>query len=53
MFKEPIVQIDESKLNEGLSVESRKEFVASCPRRVFRYNEMRNAVEIEDADKCI
>jgi NAD-dependent dihydropyrimidine dehydrogenase PreA subunit len=32
---------------------ARREFVAKCPRRVYRYNELRHAVEIEDADKCI
>ena len=31
----------------------RKQFVATCPRNVYKFNEMRNAVEIEDADKCI
>jgi DNA-directed RNA polymerase alpha subunit len=27
--------------------------VKSCPKNVYRFNELRNAVEIEDADKCV
>lgn len=53
MRKEPTVWIDSDKLNNQLSLEKRKEFVGTCPRGVYKFNEMRNAVEIEDADKCI
>jgi DNA-directed RNA polymerase alpha subunit len=53
MRKEPTVWIDDDKINNNLSIEKRKEFVGTCPRKVYRFNEMRNAVEIEDADKCI
>lgn len=57
MRKEPTVEIDQDKINGGvagsLTVEKRKEFVNTCPRKVYRFNELRNAVEIEDADKCI
>ena len=53
MRKEPIVWIDSDKINKDLSVDKRKDFVKSCPRSVYKFNEMRNAVEIEDADKCI
>lgn len=53
MRKEPTVQIDSDKINRDLTVEKRKEFVATCPRSVYKFNEMRNAVEIEDADRCI
>ena len=53
MRKEPTVQIDSDKINRDLTIEKRKEFVATCPRGVYKFNEMRNAVEIEDADKCI
>ena len=52
MRKEPTVWIDSDKIN-SLPVAERKEFVATCPRSVYRFNEMRSAVEIEDADKCI
>jgi DNA-directed RNA polymerase alpha subunit len=52
MHKEPTVWIDD-KINNDLSIEKRKEFVGTCPRNVYKFNEMRNAVEIEDADKCI
>jgi DNA-directed RNA polymerase alpha subunit len=53
MRKEPTVKINDDKINNDLTVEKRKEFVNICPRGVFKFNEMRNAVEIEDADKCI
>lgn len=53
MRKEPIVEIDEDKINRDMDVDKRREFVNTCPRRVYRFNEFRNAVEIEDADKCI
>jgi DNA-directed RNA polymerase alpha subunit len=57
MRKEPTVEIDQDKINGGvagsLTVEKRKDFVNTCPRKVYRFNELRNAVEIEDADKCI
>lgn len=26
--------------------------MASCPRKVYRYNELRNAIDVEDADAC-
>jgi DNA-directed RNA polymerase II subunit RPB3 len=52
MRKEPTVWIDDDKIN-SLSIDKRKEFVGTCPRKVYRFNEMRNAVEIEDADRCI
>lgn len=53
MRKEPIVEIDQDKVNRELDLAKRKEFVATCPRKVYKFNEMRQAVEIEDADKCI
>lgn len=53
MRKEPIVEIDQDKINRELEPAKRKEFVATCPRKVYKFNEMRQAVEIEDADKCI
>jgi NAD-dependent dihydropyrimidine dehydrogenase PreA subunit len=53
MRKEPIVEIDQDKINRDLPVEKRQEFVNSCPRKVYKFNELRNVVEIEDADKCI
>jgi DNA-directed RNA polymerase II subunit RPB3 len=53
MRKEPTVWIDGDKINKDLTIEKRKEFVATCPRNVYKFNEMRNAVEIEDADKCV
>jgi DNA-directed RNA polymerase II subunit RPB3 len=54
MRKEPTVWIDADKLNgPAFSVDKRKEFVGMCPRKVYKFNEVRSAVEIEDADKCV
>lgn len=53
MRKEPIVELDQDKINRELDVDKRKEFVATCPRKVYKFNELRKAVEIEDADRCI
>ena len=33
-------------------MEKRKEFVKCCPRKVFSFNELKQTVDIEDADKC-
>mmetsp|Transcript_6395 Transcript_6395/g.4825 ORF Transcript_6395/g.4825 Transcript_6395/m.4825 type:complete len:96 (+) Transcript_6395:516-803(+) len=53
MRKVPTVELDQDRLNRGLDVEKKKEFVAKCPRKVFRFNEQRQAVEIEEADRCV
>jgi DNA-directed RNA polymerase II subunit RPB3 len=54
MRKEPTVWLDSDKINgPTFSVDKRKEFVGMCPRKVFKFNEVRSAVEIEDADKCV
>ena len=54
MHKEPQVAIDEDKINgqDGLTVEQRKEFVKKCPRKVYKFNELKQTVEIEDSSKC-
>ena len=54
MYKEAQVTIDEDKINgqDGLTVEQRKEFVQICPRKVFKFNELKQTVEIEDSNKC-
>jgi len=35
-----------------LTVEQKKTFVASCPRKVYSYDAMRQAVDIEDFLAC-
>ena len=53
MYKEPIVKLEDDKINKGsLTVEQKKEFVERCPRKVFNYNDLKQQVEIENADKC-
>ena len=51
MRKEPIVELDQEKINR-LTVEEKIGFVASCPRKVYQYDAMRQAVDIEDFNKC-
>lgn len=41
MRKQPTVELDEDKINRGLDVEKKKEFIAVCPRKVFKFNEQR------------
>ena len=46
------MQIDQEVINKDLTVEQRKEFVKKCPRKVYKFDELKQTVEIEDADKC-
>jgi len=41
MFREPIVTIDEKKVNNEMDFAQRREFVDKCPRKVFSYNEQK------------
>ena len=52
MHKEPIVLIDDDKINHQMTSEQRKEMVARCPRKVFSYNEPNDKVQIEKAGDC-
>lgn len=52
MHKEPIVLIDDDKINHQMTSEQRKEFVAKCPRKVFSYNEPNDKVSVEKAGDC-
>ena len=51
MRAEPIVELDQDKINQ-LSAPEKRELVERCPRKVFAYNEARQVVDIEDANKC-
>ena len=53
MRKEPLVELDNDKINQAFDASKKMEFVKACPRNVFKYNDSRNTVEIEDADRCI
>ena len=52
MRAEPIVELDQDKINQKMSLEHRKELVKRCPRKVFAFKELRTVVEIENADAC-
>lgn len=52
MRKQPLVRIDHDAVNKKLSVEQRREFVSKCPRGVFKMNDFKQEVEIENADNC-
>jgi DNA-directed RNA polymerase II subunit RPB3 len=52
MRKQPIVEIDNDLVNKTLTEEQRKIFVKKCPRKVFKYEESRKVVDIENADNC-
>jgi len=51
MRAEPIVELDQDKISQ-LKAEEKQELVNSCPRRVFSFNGLSQAVEIEDVMKC-
>ena len=53
MYKDPIVRLNDELVNKGtMTVEQKKEFVNLCPRKVYNYNDLKQQVEIENADKC-
>lgn len=52
MRKQPIVELDQEKLNKGLTEEQKKAFVKICPRKVFSFNKQRRVIDIENADQC-
>jgi len=39
MRKVPVVELDQDKINRGLDVEKKREFISKCPRKVFKFNE--------------
>lgn len=52
MRKQPVVKIDDEAVNRALTLEQKKQFVAKCPRKVFGINQLKQTVEIENADQC-
>jgi len=52
MRKEPVVDLDGDLINRTLTLEQKKGFVDSCPRKVYKFNEIKGEIDIEDADKC-
>lgn len=52
MRKQPVVRIDEEAVNRALTAEQKQQFVAKCPRKVFGINQLKQTVEIENADQC-
>ena len=52
MHKEPIVELDQSKVNGKMNLMQRKAFVDSCPRKVYNFNELNQEVEVERAGDC-
>jgi len=49
---DPDIKLSMPKFNE-LSVKDKKEWVDSCPTSVFRFNDLTETVEIEDANWCM
>ena len=52
MHKKPIVALDDDKINRQMPIEQRKEMVAKCPRKVYKFNELKQVVEIENMSAC-
>lgn len=51
MHKQPLVELGKD-FNQEMTVAQKKEFVNLCPRKVYRFNEMSQSVEVKDQDKC-
>lgn len=49
---DPIIKLNDDKLNE-LNVDQKREFVASCPTKVFSLNEKTQKIEIVNESQCI
>jgi len=49
---EPIVKLNHKRFDEGLDDEEKKEFVNSCPSRVFKFVEETSQVEVENELDC-
>ena len=52
MRKQPVVMIDHEVVNKKLTPAQKVEFVSKCPRKVYKYNEFKQEIEIENADQC-
>ena len=51
MKKEPKVELNQDIVSQ-MTLEQKKQFVECCPRKVFNFSQMRQAIDIEDSDKC-
>ena len=47
-----MVTLDEDLINKELTIEQRHLFIKSCPRKVYKFNPMSSAVEVEKVDEC-
>jgi DNA-directed RNA polymerase alpha subunit len=52
MRKQPTVAFDQDTLNRVLSLQQKQVFVTKCPRKVFKLNNFKQTIEIENADNC-
>lgn len=52
MRKQPIVELDQEKINKHLTEEQRRAFIKKCPRKVYSFNEQRKVIDIENSDNC-
>ena len=53
MLKQPIVELDQEKMQKEMTEGQRREFVKKCPRKVYAFNEARKTVDIENVDDCV
>ena len=52
MMKQPIVELDQERMQKEMTESQRREFTKICPRKVFGFNEARKMVDIENVDNC-
>lgn len=53
MRKEPLVTINKELMNAKFHEAQKRDFVKSCPRKVFTFDDRMKTVEVERADACI
>ena len=52
MRKEPLVELNQEKINKELTEDQKRTFVKKCPRKVYKFDETRKVIDIEDAANC-
>ena len=50
--QKPIIELNRELIAEQLTPENKRDFVASCPSKVYKYEEKKDEIVIEDAAKC-
>merc|ERR1712154_438318 len=50
--QKPVIKLNKESIEEQLTVDNKREFAACCPSKVYKYEEKKDEIVIEDAAKC-